>query len=434
MPKIKLTAKAVEKLSKPDAGQIDYFDTTLPAFGVRISHAGSRSYFVMTRVRGKLVRLTIGRAKIGDSEAGVSLADARKKAGEWVDLAGNGIDPRQVQAATRATNEEKAANTFSTVAKQFEKAHVDRKLAPSTAREYRRVLFGRDTKPWADRPVSSITRHDVHTLLDGMVDRGSGGAANNTRAYLSKFFSWCAERDLIEQVPTDRIKVPAEKHVGERVLTDIEIKDVWAAFGAEKGTFGDLFKLLLITGQRRGEIAGMMLRELSDLDGDAPMWEVPGERTKNGRPHLVPLPPSAVTIIKQRPKIGTAGYLFTTGRRRVTTASSKKEDETSVSGFGKVKARIDATIQALRKKDEHDPMPEWDLHDLRRTMITIMNDRLGVQPHVVEAVVNHMSGAAKAGVAGTYNKAIYLAERRAALLCWDGFIENARRNGKTTSS
>lgn len=195
-------------------------------------------------------------------------------------------------------------------------------------------------------------------------------------------------------------------------------KLVAGGFGAEGGAFCDLFRLLLLTGQRRAEVGGMLRAELSDLDGDKPTWEIPSDRTKNGRPHIVPLAPLVVTIIKARPTVGEAGFLFTTN------------GENPVSGFSKTKERVDGRIARKREEAGIRPMPDWTLHDLRRTIVTLMNERLGIAPHVVEACVNHISGGAKAGVAGVYNKALYLAERREAMTAWAAYVEALVKPGK----
>lgn len=411
MPKMKLTALAVARLAPPKTGQVDYFDTALPAFGVRVSLAGTRTYFVMTRVHGKLARLTIGRAKVNDHDLGLSLKEAREKAGEWTDLAARGIDPRQMKAQERQDNEDRSQNTFKTVGKRFMRQYVKPRLALSTQREYRRTLFGKDTAAWANRPVSAITRADVREVLDAMVERGSPGAANNLLAYLGKFFNWCAEKDIVEIPPTDRIKRPGQKNIGDRTLCEAELAEAWRAFEEEGGVFGDLFKLLLLTGQRRSEVGGMRIAELTNLEGKTPTWKIPIDRTKNSRPHLVPLAPMAVEIIDARPLLGDHRMLFTT------------TGKTPVSGYGRAKQRIDAWIASQRKKAGADPMPDWTLHDLRRTMVTMMNEHLGIPPHVVEACVNHVSGLAKAGVAGVYNKALYLKERREALTAWAEHLE-----------
>lgn len=410
MPKMKLTALAVARIAPPASGQVDYFDAAMPAFGVRISPAGTRTYFVMTRVHGKQVRLSIGKAKLNDDGPGVTLKEARDQAGQWSELAARGIDPRQSKAQERQVSVEPPRNTFKAVGERFMKQYVAPRLATTTQREYKRALFGPDTAAWANRPIAAVTRADVRAVLDAMMERGSASAANNTLAYLAKFFNWCVEKDLLETPPTDRMRKPAPKVIGERTLSEAEIVEVWRAFEAKGDAFRDLFKLLLLTGQRRSEVGGMSWTELSGLDGDRAAWEIPRERTKNSRPHLVPLAPPAVAIIEAMPVIGDAGLLFTT------------TGATPISGFSKAKERVDAWIADERRKTGRAPMPDWTIHDLRRTMVTMMNERLGIAPHVVEACVNHISGSAKAGVAGVYNKALYLNERREALYAWAAYL------------
>jgi integrase len=152
----------------------------------------------------------------------------------------------------------------------------------------------------------------------------------------------------------------------------------------------------------------MLWSELRDLETESILWEIPGHRTKNKRSHLVPLSPQVRNILLSLPRVGR--LLFTT------------TGETPVSGFGKAKARLDALIDTNRAVDGLGPMAPWTLHDLRRTMLTAMNEKLGIAPHVVEAVVNHMSGLAKAGIAGVYNGALYLDDRRAALSAWSSYL------------
>jgi len=412
MPKLKLTAIAVARLPPPPSGRVDYYDVAMPAFGLRISQTGARKYFFMKRLNDKLVRFTLGRAKTKDEGVGLTLKDAREKAGLLGDMIDRGIDPRQLKSAEKQENQKRATNTFETIGKRFMRQHVEARLAPSTAREYQRVLFGIDTANWKEQPVSTIKRADVIQVLDNIIERGSSGAANNTLAYLSKFFNWCAEKDLLEIPPTDRIKKPRKKKIGDRVLNAEECVDVWRSFDAEGGTFGDLLKLLLLTGQRRSEVAGMCMQELSNLDDTTAVWNIPASRTKNSRPHIVPLSQQAVAIIKNRPVLGYEGLLFT------STGS------TPVSGFGRTKQRIDNHIAAKRHQQDRQTMPSWTIHDLRRTMVTMMNEHIAVAPHIIEACVNHMSGAAKSGIAGVYNKALYMPERRKAFDEWAIFLNN----------
>ncbi|MGI9569548.1 MAG: tyrosine-type recombinase/integrase, partial [Desulfobulbia bacterium] len=147
-----------------------------------------------------------------------------------------------------------------------------------------------------------------------------------------------------------------------------------------------------------------------DLGTDNAIWTLPGSRTKNGREHLVPLSPAVVEIIRSIPE--TSPLLFSTNG--VNPAS----------GFSRAKRRLDKQIDLLAEEKGFSPVKDWRLHDLRRTMVTMMNEELRIAPHVVEACINHISGSAKAGVAGVYNRALYLDERREALNAWSGLILN----------
>jgi integrase len=193
-------------------------------------------------------------------------------------------------------------------------------------------------------------------------------------------------------------------------LTDLELRYLLRALDHEQSLFAPLIRLLILTGQRRAEVAGMRWSELRDLDSGSPLWEIPGNRTKNKHAHLVPLSTMVSRLLSSLPRVGD--LVFTT------------TGDTPMSGFGKVKARLDARIDTLRNTDSLSPMAPWTLHDLRRTMVTVMNEKLGISPHIVEAVVNHTSGLAKAGVAGVYNRALYLEDRRQALNSWQDWISH----------
>ncbi|GAF90458.1 unnamed protein product, partial [marine sediment metagenome] len=179
-------------------------------------------------------------------------------------------------------------NTFGRLAQQFMTKHVEANLRATTAREYQRILFGDDTSKWRARPVTSIKKRDVLDLMDAIDARGAKSAAALSLAYLRKFFNWCVEREIIESSPMDRIRLGRNLRSRERVLSEDELRVIWTAFASEAGLFGSLFQLLLLTGQRRNEVAGMRWDELRGLDTDQAIWEIPSERTKNRRTHLVP--------------------------------------------------------------------------------------------------------------------------------------------------
>ena len=413
MPRLKLTSAAVERLRPPAKGQVEYFDELLPSFGLRHSHAGTKAWFLMTRVDGRQIRVTVGRYP------SLGLAGARKRSREMMRLADEGIDPRHVEQDRRHQKETEARNTFGLLAEEFMAKHVRPNLRISTAREYQRILFSTDTRAWRTRPIVSIQKRDILVLLEGVRARGTKSSAPLALAYLRKFFNWCADGDVINTPPTDRVRLERRARSRDRVLTLEELKLVWAAIDGEPGVFGALFKLLLLTGQRRGEVAGMIWDELRELDTAEPIWEIPGARTKNHRGHLVPLSLPAAKILCSLPR--TSSFVFSlTG-------------DTSVSGFSKARARVDRRVAELAKVCGISAVPDWTLHDLRRTMVTIMNERLAVAPHVVEAAVNHISGSVKSGLAGVYNRALYIAERRAALDKWAAYVsekEIAKTRGR----
>lgn len=404
MPKRKLTDPGIRGLPIPEKGQVEYFDILLPAFGIRVSYRGAKTWFVTVRVAGsgRQVRLKLGRFP------GLSLTDARDAARDAMEDASKGIDPRRVREAEVAENKRQEAQTFSKLSEDFLEKHVERRLRNTTVAEYKRA-FSR-ASAWRDRPVRDITRGDVIDLLDKIEARGHGPTADLTFAYLRTFFGWCVDRDIIEVSPCDRIKRIRNSRSRERVLTGAEIREVWPFLGELGYPFEPMFKLLILTGQRRNEVAGMRWDELRDWKSAAPWWELPGDRTKNGRPHLVPIVPAVKRIIDGCEQSGP--YVFTT------------TGETPSTGYSRAKARLDKLIASARAEAKEPPMPEWRLHDFRRTMSTQMHERLNVSPHVVEAILNHVSGA-RAGVAGVYNRAAYLDERRSALERWAEWVMGA---------
>jgi integrase len=420
MPKIKLTDKTVKNLKPPTAGQVDYWDAHLPCFGLRIGISGAMSWIVTARKIEAGRRTSPRRFTIGRYPA-VPLAAARIRAQEALRLAADGKNPGDVLKLERARLLKESLSTFGAIADVFLVEYVaGQKKAESTAALYRHALKGAPVKDWQTLPIASITKQDVSGLLKGLISAGMPIASNRQLAYLRKFFSWCVEHDHLAAAPTASLKPLAAETPRDRYLTDGEIAEVWAALGAELELFGPLFKVLLLTGQRRDEVAGMRWAELVDLDGEAPTWELPGERTKNRLAHSVPLPAAVVALLKARQKQRIKGspYVFTT------------TGETYASGFGRAKERIDRAILEARRAAAlaagDDPaaveaMPDWRVHDLRRTMVTGMAER-GIAPHVIEQIVNHVSGT-RSGIVRVYNRSRLIDERRRALTAWAEHVE-----------
>ena len=175
------------------------------------------------------------------------------------------------------------------------------------------------------------------------------------------------------------------------MLTDHELVAIWDALGTTN--YGDIVRLLALTGQRRDEIGGL---RWSEVNLDKAVISLPSERTKNGKPHDIPLSAAALDILKNRPRLAGREYVF---------------GANGFAGWSNCKRELDARIAGKNA------IPAWRLHDLRRTLSTRMHDELGIAPHIVEAVLNHVSGH-KGGVAGVYNRAAYAKEKAIALARW----------------
>lgn len=227
---------------------------------------------------------------------------------------------------------------------------------------------------------------------------------------LSTFFGWVAKRKRLIEISPCSVHRPDAPKARDRVLADAEIRIFWNACDAVSEPFSQALKLLLITGCRLSEVSEMRRDEFSE---DGSIWTIPGARTKNHRAHVVPLPPLARSILATVKPVSIEFVFSTTGR-------------SPISGWARIKARLDAKMQ----------IPPWRLHDLRRTAATGMAE-ISIPPHIVEAALNHISGA-KAGVAGTYNRAAYAQEKRAALERWadhvDGLIRGRTSNVLTLSA
>ncbi|KIL99561.1 Site-specific recombinase phage integrase family [Paramagnetospirillum magnetotacticum MS-1] len=441
MPKMKLTVAALDRMAPPAAGQVDYNDATTSGFGVRANYSGAKTFFALLRIGSKLTRITLGwypADAVDEKMRRDALEEARTKAKDAMAIASVGKDPRIVWAEREAANAQmqeaqRAVNAkllFPAVVKDFMAKHVGQAkggLRDSTARAYKAALQGTDVAAWTDKMVTEISKRDVLDVLDAITARGALAKAASQRRYFSKFFRWCAERDLIQVPPTLTVPKPQAAVTKDRVLSVEELRDVWAAADAVGHPFGPMVKLLILTGQREKEVAEAVWSEFADLDGEGPLWTLPGERTKNRRDNLIPLAKTATTILGGLPKYRRCPWILTT-----TTKAP-------ISGFSKAKKRIDTAIAARRAKDERKPMPGWTFHDIRRTFVTMAGDELDADPHIVEAAVNHISGT-KAGVAGVYNRAKYLPQKKKLFADWDAFVakvvggENDRseRTGRIT--
>ena len=405
MARKKLTDAAVERFKAPKSGRVEYWDAMLPGFGLRITDKGAKSWVVMYRVRGRLRRLTLG------SYPAISLKDARREAGEAMREAAAGNDPATMKALAKRQWAE--PNTFRSVAEAWLADTGKRGGARLRSKKAIESQLDRDVFPILGAvPVTEITRSDVRDLVRVVaVERPV--AANRCLAAVRRTFSWAISQDKIDANPATNIDPPGTEIDRDRVLNDAEIAKLWPACEELGYPFGPAVRIMLLTGARRSEVSGM---KWSEIDGDT--WHVPAERTKNRLPYVVPLSTTAREILEALPRLDNCDHVFTTGRGRTRDeATGKRVIDRPVSGWSRAKQRLDGIAD----------IADWNIHDLRRTLVTGMNEKLGIEPHVVEAVVNHVSGAAKAGVAGIYNRAQYLRQRRAALQSWANELSNIIR-------
>ncbi len=376
-----------------------------------IQKSGAKSWAVRYRANGIPKKFTLG------SYPAVDLATARKRAQEVLGQLAGGKDPAMAKKAARqAARAEHWADDdrVERVARLFIERYVKRsgKVGAEWGKEIER-LFRIEINPRIGaKRIGDVRKRDINDILDAIADRGSPITANRCFAVLRKFFNWARDdRDLITVSPCAGVTARTEERSRDRVLEDEEIRLAWRAFDAIGWPFGPIGKLLLLTGARRSEIAEARWQE---IDLAARTLTLPASRTKNDKPHVIPLSDEAVEIIKALPRIeGKAGLLFST------------TGATAVSGFSRSRQAIDKAIldalkaEAQARGDDPDeitvPTP-WTLHDLRRTVATNLQ-KLGVRLEVTEAVLNHVSGS-RAGIVGVYQRHEYAEEKRAALDAW----------------
>jgi integrase len=274
------------------------------------------------------------------------------------------------------------------------------------------------------RALDALTRRYKHKD-DGELKRPRGAAmTGRTAAYGRAAFSWAVKRGVVHVNPFADLPVAKSIAKRERVLTDTELAEVWRAAGETSQPYGMIVRLLILTGQRRGEVAGMTWGEISD---DLSIWTMPGERTKNGATHVVPLSVPVRDLLREGlPRNTTETTRAVAERRAAPALTFPGAVGTPFAGWSKAKTRLDNTIVEARAKiavaegTTAAPLVPWSVHDLRRTVATGLQ-RLGVRLEVTEAVLNHISGS-RGGIAGVYQRHDWAAEKRAALDAWAAHV------------
>jgi integrase len=395
----KLSEETIRRLPVPDTGnRVTYFaGATIQGakaprgFGVRVTAAGARAFVLNYRFRGREHRVTIGAWP--DWTVLKAVREARNLR-QRVDRGENPIEDRAPSPATA---------TVASILDEFVVRYVRNPKQPlreRTADEYESA-FNRLVKPRIGKlGIYEVRRSHIIKMLDEIEDANGPVAADRTLAYVRKAFNWYATRDDQFNVPVVRgmARVKPKERARTRVLSDDEIRAIWPEL-AKAETFGAFTKTLLLTAQRRDEVAHMSRKEI----GSEGIWTISAERYKAKRPNFVPLPKAALAVIAAQPKHDNCDYVF------------PSRANTPYSGFSKSKAKLDKAVFAAmknraKKGAKVEPIPNWTLHDLRRTAKTLMA-RAGVRPDISERVLGHVI----AGVEGTYDRHSYEDEKRDAL-------------------
>jgi integrase len=384
---MKMTAQSADglQLASGEADRI-WFDDAIPGFGLRVRDTGSRSWVFQYKIAGNTRRLVIGQA------SAIKFRRAREIASEYHAQVKLGRDP----AAEKRIQVQRASHTLGALATRY----LDQQrgeLRPGSYREVARHLE-KHAAPLHPLPVDALDQRTIAERLSAIEKNSGAVTANRVRASMSAMFTWGMREGLALANPVANTN-KRDETPRERVLTDVELRAVWQALGDIQ--YGVIVKLLMLTGQRVNEVAGL---RWSEIDFDRGTISLPGARTKNGRPHEIPMSATARSLLSAQPRTEGRELIFGKG-------------DGPFSGLSRGKKALDGCIAELNGGRA---LAGWVLHDLRRSVATGMAE-IGVQPHVIEAVLNHVSGH-KGGIAGIYNRAQYSAEKAQALARWNEHV------------
>src|SRR5262245_27775933 len=367
-----LTDKGVQALRVRDK-MYAHPDPALPGHYIRVRPSGSKMFVAVTRdPRGKQVWTTIG------STALYSIEEAREKA-------------RDIIKRIKAGKDKAGPQSFEAIAKQWLHRHVDTR-GLRTANQIRSILHKHILPEWGGREFESIRRGDVAALMDKVEDgvkRGKGGArtADLVLEIISGITHWYEKRndDYTSPIVRGMKRYRTKEHARDRVLSDDEIRKLWAATENGNG-YGTLARLCLLTAQRRDKVASMRWDDISE-DGT---WTIPSkDREKTNAGELV-LPKLALAVINARPRFEGNPYVIAARNAGYISHTTNRD-------FG---------------------IPDYRIHDLRRTAKSLMA-RAGIPRHVSERVLGHAIG----GVEGTYDRHPYREEKAHALASLASLIE-----------
>jgi integrase len=372
-----LGGRFAAEIKPPPRNQIDYFDTEVSGLGLRVSAGGKKTWFLMYRHCGRRRRLTLS------SSDALEAAKARKLAKRKLSEVAMGTDPAAERRAARE------AESFAELATLYMEKHA--RPNKRSWREDQKMLDYDLLPVWRHMKAAEITRRDVNAVLDTVASRGAVVRANRVRALVSKIFNFAISRDIVEHNPVQGVMKPADETRRDRMLSEREIEVLWRELNSEPSKIAAIFKMALLTAQRKTEVLGMTWDEL-DLENG--WWVLPAHRAKNGLAHRVPLESQAVRILRDiKKEANDPVFVFRGGKR------------------GQAIANLQKRMQALRVRSG---IGDFKFHDLRRTAASHMTG-LGIPRLVVSKILNH----AEQGVTAVYDRHSYDPEKRDALSRWD---------------
>ena len=395
---MKLTQRRIEALEcPPNKKDMLVFDDEQRGLGIRVTAGGGKTFLVQYSHVGVKRRMRLG------SCSAISLGKARLTARQVVGAVAEGKDPA-IERKAAALDAKREALTLAALIEQWETIHLKRKrpnYATAATATLRRVFVKH-----LDQPAARLDRAVVVPVLDDLAKNGKAAMAAATARYGSALFGWAIRRGALSTNPFEHVPTapPVRR---DRVLSDAEIGAIWAATG-QPGPFCGIVRMLLLTGQRREEVAGLRWDE---VDPRLTTWTLPSNRTKNRKEHIVPLNATAEELLRSQPQRKTSVLVF-------------PGDAGVFSGWSKSKRRL----------DEVSGVTDWTLHDIRRSVATGLQ-RLGVRLEVTEAVLNHVAGS-RAGIIGVYQRHTWSDEKRAALNAWGehvaAIVEGREAGGNVT--
>ena len=370
----------------------EYWDSKVPGFGVRVTDTGAKSYVLYTRFPPST---NPTRRAIGDAGR-LGLAAARRIAWEWLDLIEQGRDPAEIARQAQVAALRAKRTTFATVAEDWlQQAVRGQRKAHEVEADVRREFLPR----WGSTPITEVTTLQITDAIREVKARAPA-QARNLLGYAKRLFSWAVAQHGygLTESPAEKLKpkdMIGRKVLRQRVLTDTELRALWQAAGKLGYPYGEVFRMLTLTGQRKSEVAEARWRE---FDLDKKLWVIPAERMKGDAAHIVPLTDDVLALLEELPRFKKGDHVFS------TTFGA-----TPVNGFSKSKKRLDNAMAA----ELDGPVDPFVIHDIRRTMRTGLS-ALPIPDRVRELVIAH----AQPGLHKVYDQHAYEQEKRHALELW----------------